>query len=132
MVFELVGGRPTLVLYNKIDLPPTFARSGVMPISAKHGQGLDAVKAAIVDRFLKNTVSNGGSEVMITNLRHRMALQKGFKALERMKQASEAAQSLEFLVADLSIAMDFLGEVTGEVTNEEILGEIFSKFCIGK
>ena len=132
MVLEMVGERPTLFLYNKIDLPPAFTRAQVIPISAKQDQGIDEVKRMIVGHFLKNTISGRGSEIVLTNLRHRTALQKGNESLERVREASLEKKSLEFLVADLSIAMDFLGEVTGDVTNDEILGEIFSKFCIGK
>lgn len=133
MVLELVEERPALFLYNKCDLSPSWEPDHPMlKISAKQGEGLDRVKSFLVAHFLRKNPSGQGAELVLTNLRHRLALQGGLETLERVKRASLERRSLEFLVVDLSMAMDHLGEVTGEVTNDEILGEIFSKFCIGK
>jgi tRNA modification GTPase len=140
MVFESVSGRPAFYLYNKIDLPPFFSGevlkkkfgTPVFPVSAKEGTGISDLKTAIYSHFVKRSGQGEDSDLILTNLRHKVALQKGIEALAKVREGCEEKRSLEFLVADLSIAMNFLGEITGEVTNEEILGEIFSKFCIGK
>ncbi len=136
MVFELVQGRPAFYLYNKVDLPPAVAKDALklelIPVSAKEGTGIDELKKKIFSHFIKSGVSGAGSDLILTNLRHKIALQKGFGALQQVKSGAAEKRGLELLATDLTVAMNFLGEVTGEVTNEEILGEIFSKFCIGK
>jgi tRNA modification GTPase len=140
MVFEAVQGKEVFYLYNKIDLPPFFSEEvlkkkfgvSVFPISAKEGAGIGELKKGIYSHFIKRSAEDKGSDLVLTNLRHRIALQKGLDALAKIREGCDERRSLEFLAADLSIAMNFLGEVTGEVTNDEILGEIFSKFCIGK
>jgi tRNA modification GTPase len=126
----LIGGRRSLIVFNKTDLPPAFdPPQEAIRASAKTGEGIGDLKKALADGFTGRTAD---AEVVLTNLRHRNALQKGSEALERVAQGVRAARSLELLAADLADAMTALGEVTGEVTNDEILGEIFSKFCIGK
>lgn len=72
------------------------------------------------------------SEILLTNSRHKDCLQKALVGLERVEEAVQARMSLEFLAADLLIATNHLSEITGEITNDEILGEIFARFCIGK
>lgn len=131
-VLELVRNQSTFYLYNKIDLPPLLQVEGIQffHISAKEGTGIDALKQGIVSHFIKDRLA--GSDLLLTNLRHRTALQKGLDCLASVRGGCAEKRSLELLVADLSEAMNFLGEVTGEVTSDEILGEIFSKFCIGK
>lgn len=129
-VRELIGGRRALTVFNKTDLSPAFdPPKDAIRVSAKTGEGVEGLKKAMAAAFSERT---DHAEVILTNLRHREALLKGAEALERVAEGARAAMSLELLAADLAIAMDALGEVTGEVTNEEILGEIFSKFCIGK
>jgi len=130
---KLLTGRRTLAAFNKSDLPPALdgfdPPSPSVRISARTGHGLDDLKRALSSLFLKRTAD---SEIILTNVRHRLALEKGLGALEQVAEGARESRSLEFLAADLAIAMNFLGEVTGEVTNDEILGEIFSRFCIGK
>jgi tRNA modification GTPase len=73
-----------------------------------------------------------GNEIIITELRHKVAIERAKKSLAAFLKAMERGESPEFLAVDLRSALDFLGEITGEVTTEDILGRIFSKFCIGK
>jgi len=69
---------------------------------------------------------------MITELRHKTAIQRSKTSLLSFLKALERGESPEFLAVDLRSAMDCLGEITGEITTEDILGRIFSKFCVGK
>lgn len=126
---SLVRERPCIEIINKADLPlASEHNSANLRVSAKTGAGIDELKKAIVSRFLKDETS----EVILTNLRHRQALERGLASLKDVSHGAREARALELLAADLTIAMNALGEVTGEVSTEEILGEIFSKFCIGK
>lgn len=125
-------------VYNKIDLPAAFpatylldrSRSNhLFPVSAKGGIGLEELKSSIRAHFLKGDRS---SDLVLTSLRHKMALEKGVEALHAVYESAQKRLSYEFLVSDLRIATNHLSEITGEITSEAVLGEIFSKFCIGK
>lgn len=137
LVFEAVSGRPHFALYNKIDLSPKFSskeldqKIGSTPllISTKTREGLDLLKERVRSHFLKKEFP---SDMTITHLRHKLALEKGLVALARAGEAAKQKTSLEFLAADLLIAANHLAEITGEVTTDQLLDEIFSKFCIGK
>ncbi len=71
-------------------------------------------------------------DVVVSNVRHYEALQNALKAIQRVKEGIQNEISGDFLSQDLRECMFFLGEITGEISNDEILGNIFSKFCIGK
>ena len=143
-IFETIiqwQGKPLFCIYNKTDLPPAFTREALQdrlgttvlfPLVARDGSGLEPLKKKILASFVKDRKDPSDGDLILTNLRHRTALQKGWDILERTRLASEEEKSLELLATDLRMATDTLGEVTGEVTNDQILGEIFSKFCIGK
>lgn len=140
LVIEAVRGSRFLAVCNKVDLDPAYPREllserlggrVVVPISAKEGIGLEELKGRVASSLLQSS-EKGAGDLVLTNLRHRVALQKGREALQEVEKGCLEKRSLELLAADLTCAMNFLGEVTGEVTNEEILSEIFSRFCIGK
>ncbi len=123
----------TLKLLNKSDLVRKTDGSfpEAVPISAKTHEGIDLLKKKIVDYFrIRKTAPQEG--LVLVNTRHRIALERSLQSLEKLRHSSSHKLSLEFLVADLNVLTDRLGEITGEITNDEILEEIFSKFCIGK
>ncbi|QQR81837.1 MAG: tRNA uridine-5-carboxymethylaminomethyl(34) synthesis GTPase MnmE [Deltaproteobacteria bacterium] len=123
----------SLSIFNKSDLDKKNNIQLVDPIfiSAKTGEGIDSLKRKIIDYF--NTTKSSSTEgLVLINIRHRVALERALKSLEKVQRSSVEKLSLEFLVSDLNILTDELGEITGEITNDEILGEIFSNFCIGK
>ena len=134
-VFSLVSQNSNVLLVlNKSDLPTQLALQKLpykqISVSSKSGDGIEDLKQNIVSHFQKNSVNSDG--IVITHLRHRIALEKALRSLVQLRQSSGDKLSLEFLVADLNSLTDQLGEMTGEITNDEILGEIFSNFCIGK
>jgi tRNA modification GTPase len=126
---------------NKIDLPPAweintiehlFSRDKrVLKISAKFGTGLDELKKTIIDLSGSGNDKNTGS-VMITNMRHKLAMEKAHKNIQAAKESIEGDMSPEFAAFDLREALDNLDEITGKKINDEILDKIFSSFCIGK
>ena len=84
---------------------------------------------------LKRVVNIGrvqGNDTILTNVRHYDALSRASQALTRAMFGLETAISGEFLSQDIREAMHYLGEITGEITTDEILGNIFKHFCIGK
>jgi tRNA modification GTPase len=126
---------------NKIDLPPAweintienlFPRDKrINKISAKFGTGLDELKKTIIDLSGSGDEKNTGS-AMITNMRHKLAMEKAHKNVQAAKESIEGCMSPEFAAFDLREALDNLDEITGKEINDEILDKIFSSFCIGK
>ena len=103
-----------------------------MTVSAKHGEGLDALRDAIVVCLGKETISTGGEGLVVTERRHRDALLKAIASLESLSASALAGAPLECLAMELREALAALGQITGETTPDEILDQIFSRFCIGK
>ena len=102
----------------------------LMEISAKENIHLQELKDEFSNYVenLKTTESN----VVITNQRHYEALQKSIEAVYKVKDAITHQISTELLAYELRNSLEYLGEISGEFTNDELLGNIFSKFCIGK
>ncbi len=99
-------------------------------ISAKHQRYIDTLEKALVDRVLQGTSATEGT--VVTNARHFHALQKVAISLAYIRQGLDEKLPGDLLSLDIRTCLQWLGEITGEVTNEEQLDWIFSKFCIGK
>ena len=131
-------GIPTLIVANKTDLLdattlinlPLPEGSELVQVSAKEKQHIDELKQLIYQKTVKGQLS--GDETLITNIRHLEALQKTEQALIRVLHGIESKVSSDFLAMDVKQALHYLGEITGAVTTNDLLDNIFSKFCIGK
>ena len=138
LALQLCRTEKTLLVINKsdqaqaCDLDRLTAFSRQVPVSAKYGLGLAELLAAIVDHLGKDTALAGGEGIVITERRHRDALLRAVKALEAFQLSITGSVHLEFLAMELREALTALGQVTGETTPDEILEQIFSRFCIGK
>lgn len=99
-------------------------------ISAKHGLHIETLRERLVDMLLQGQVNTEDS--IVTNARHYHSLQQILTALQDVRQALDAKIPGDLLALDIRRALHFLGEITGEVSNEDLLDYIFSKFCIGK
>jgi tRNA modification GTPase len=128
-----------LVALNKCDLPSfnwEILREAenipaVISVSAKTGDGLESLRAAIIQPFASDgTVAM--DDFLITNARHHDLLQRSMSALQASQAMLEQRASEELLLTGLYDALRYLGEITGEVTTEDVLTEIFATFCIGK
>ena len=130
-----------LVAINKTDLQPAWGTgeitgflsqdSKVIHISAKFDTGLDELKNILVDScFSENPTNTSGA--MITNMRHKIALEKALENVAAAKNSIITGISPEFTAFDLREALSNLDEITGRKINDEILDKIFSSFCIGK
>lgn len=140
---EILAGISTkkyLVAINKMDLPPAWGineipqlsqNREILKISAKFGTGIDELKNAVVANAGTDNVENAGA-VMITNMRHKSALEKAQSSLQKAKENITCGMSPEFTAFDLREALDNLDEITGKKIDDEILDRIFSSFCIGK
>ena len=99
-------------------------------ISAKNGFGLDELRRLLSDS--QKSAAPGHDQTVVTNLRHYQALTEACAALEKVEVSLSAGLTPDLLAEDLRQALSHIGEITGEVTSDEVLGEIFGRFCIGK
>jgi tRNA modification GTPase len=137
--YREVEERPHLVILNKRDLPAVAdgglfrgsGRAGEVPVSAKTGEGIDAILRAIADEILPGEGAIM-AEAPLTRIRHLDAARKADVALKRALDAAGRALPLEFIASDVRDAAQALAELTGEIAPEEVLEAIFSTFCIGK
>lgn len=122
---------PCLRVHNKVDLSgqPPGQRDGVVYIAAKHGWGLDALRAELQARMGYQGSSEGA---FMARRRHLQALAQAEAALERAAMQLQLARAGELVAEELRAAHDALGEITGKFTPDDLLGAIFSSFCIGK
>ncbi|HSD94691.1 MAG TPA: tRNA uridine-5-carboxymethylaminomethyl(34) synthesis GTPase MnmE [Syntrophales bacterium] len=139
-IVEANRGRNLVVAINKCDLtrvldggslPDELSGRELLPISAKTGEGLDALRRAVHDAINRST-GECHSDTVLTNLRHRLALERAHTSLRTAEQGLSGGLSPEFVAFDLREALGTLGEVTGQTVTEEVLDRIFSTFCIGK
>lgn len=123
-----------LLVANKMDLlnqaQLNTLPKGVIPISADRKQHIDDLKDKIYYAAIKEQLT--GNETLVTNIRHLEALQKTEEALNRVLNGIDGYITSDFLAMDIKQALHYLGEITGTVTTDDLLDNIFSKFCIGK
>jgi tRNA modification GTPase len=151
-VIKKIRGKRSIIAINKSDLhPPEDLCEGIgmhcrslMKISALTGEGIEDLKDRIFEESLGGATSEltgtrergsrpaEGSSVMVTNVRHKVSIDRSLEALQRAFVALAAETPLEIVAIEMRDALDRLGEITGTVTTEDILDKIFSEFCIGK
>ena len=125
-----IHGKTIVHVYNKVDIAPAFtAPENSIGISAKSGE-VDIIKERLV-AFAVEQYSTRNA-VTISNTRHYEALVRAQEAIHRVQEGLEMQISGEFLSMDLQDCLAALGEITGQITSQEVLNTIFSKFCIGK
>ena len=131
--------RRVLLAANKVDdwtesSPETLRIEGLdlVPLSARHGLGLDRLKRRLLREFEAIGGSSGGEAVVITRLRHREALIEATESVDRAIQGLKEGETADCIAVDLTGALDALGRITGRVRSDDLLTEIFSRFCIGK
>ncbi len=128
-------GIPYIKVGNKVDaaspeLVKKIENQDFVLIAASSQKNLDALKEAILNRVKVNTVKQG--DVLVTNLRHFQKLTETQDALTRVLQGLDTGITGDFLAMDIRQSLHHLGEITGQITSEDLLANIFSKFCIGK
>jgi tRNA modification GTPase len=133
--------KPLLVIINKVDLLSKDAVEAIRQeletlnlkletISAKQKTGIDELKNTLLS--FVNTGALRNNETIVTNSRHYDSLLKALEEIQKVKWGLDAGISSDLMAIDIRSALYFFGEITGEVTNDELLGNIFANFCIGK
>lgn len=135
-IIEKISERKAIAVLNKADLPShpgghNFPEGlPVINISARRPEGLDQLKNEIEKAVIRGVPGSDG--LIITNLRHKVAIDNAADALKRASSAMSMGLPLEISALELRQGLDSMGEITGEVTTDDILNKIFSEFCIGK
>ncbi len=146
-IVSLIGNRRMIVLLNKSDLKSavseeeiqSFLRENIPPYSSfkiiktsmTDGAGMEEFENMVREMFFEGDISYNG-ELVITNMRHREALQSAYESLELVKKSIEDGMEEDFYSIDLMDAYKELGKIVGEEVEEDLVEEIFSRFCMGK
>jgi len=131
-----------IIVFNKIDkisqeeqqileeefLPHVPAER--IYLSAKYKKNTEKLENALLKAA--NLPELNADDVIVTNMRHYEALTKALASVERVKNGLKTNLSGDFIAQDIRECMHYLGEITGEITTDEVLGNIFGRFCIGK
>lgn len=136
-LLDIARDRKHIVLINKADLAVTVADDAslagrpVYVISAHTGLGVERIKSALRAQLIFGGF-DAAESVTVTNVRHRDALRRAGESLGQALESTRCRMAGELISMDVRAAADALGEITGAITTDEILGRIFSEFCIGK
>ena len=138
-IISMLSGKKAIILYNKTDLKPVIRMDtleektghAVIPVSAKEETGIIELEEKIKEMFFGGELSFN-DEVYITNARHKAALEEADKSLDLVRNSIEMGMPEDFFSIDLMNAYENLGKILGESVGEDLVNEIFSKFCMGK
>lgn len=138
-IMEKIKDLNVIVLLNKTDLDPVvdvdeihkYLSQDILPFSAKNGQGLDYLEKMITDMFFTGQIMDS-NEVFLTNARHIAALSDANESLKHVVESISMDMPEDFLSIDLMDAYESLGIIIGESVEEDLVNEIFAKFCTGK
>lgn len=134
-----VEKKNAIILINKsdkelavsIDDIKKISSKDIITFSAKEGQGLDELENMIKQKFISKEI-NFNDQTIITNIRHQEIIKEAYKSLEMCILSIEEGYEEDFFTIDLLNAYEALGEIIGETVDDDVINEIFSKFCIGK
>ncbi len=138
-IIHMIQNKKAVILLNKSDLSTVINKKELkvwinkpmIEISTKEETGIHELEETLEHMFYKGEISFN-NEVYITNVRHKKALQDAYASLEKVKESIENQMPEDFFTIDLMDAYESLGSITGETVGEDLVNEIFSKFCMGK
>ena len=133
--------KPIIVVVNKVDLISSKQQLELLQqletlnvkqilLSAKNKEGIDELKNQLLS--FVNTGALRNNETIVTNTRHYDSLLKALEEIQKVKFGLHSGIPSDLMAIDIRQALYYFGEITGEVTNDELLGNIFANFCIGK
>jgi tRNA modification GTPase len=140
-ILKELEGRKKVVVLNKSDLPQRIpemkkeellCQDPVVQVSALRNTGIEELKGAVYSSLIHREIRNSAEYLIVTNVRHKMALSMAKESLLRAMDLMEVGAPLELTAFEIRSALDALGELVGETVTEDILNRIFDQFCIGK
>lgn len=139
-ILELIKNKKSIILLNKIDLEPVLteenealkeASEHIIKMSALNNIGIDELYDQITKLFELNEI-NLDNEIVITNVRHKNLISKAIENVKKTKRTIAEEMPLDIVAILIKDILEELGNITGEVVTEDIINEIFAKFCLGK
>ena len=138
-IIKLINNKQAIILVNKSDMDTVIniddlkkdSNRDVILFSAKNGEGMDQLEEEIRNMFYSGKVTYN-DQVYITNARHKEALENALESLKQVKNSVDAGMPEDFYSIDLMDAYTDLGLIIGESVEDDLVNEIFSKFCMGK
>ena len=139
-ILELIKNKNTIIVLNKMDLKPQITKGNekiletnktVIEISALNKTGIEELYNEISNMFGLNKIEVDNSEI-ITNIRHKNLVNQAIQNLDKSMQAINNNMPIDIISIDMQDILNSLGEITGESVSENIINEIFAKFCLGK
>ncbi len=149
-ILRMIQGKQAIILLNKSDLDKIVTKEEIkrqylllntvdnseeyipiIEISAKKKEGITELEKTLKEMFYEGKISFN-DEIYITNIRHKSALNHAFESLKKVRESIDANMPEDFYSIDLMDAYEELGNITGETIGEDLVNEIFSKFCMGK
>ena len=138
-IIQMIQNKRAIILLNKSDLHPVTTEEEikirtnqkVIAVSAKERQGIDELETTIKEMFFHGNLQFN-DEIYITNIRHKSALMNALESMKLVKRSIEDGMPEDFYSIDLMNAYEELGTIIGESVEDDLVNEIFSKFCMGK
>ena len=139
-ILKLIENKKSIILLNKNDLNPVIsendeklkkASKNILKISALNKTGIDELYEKISELFNLNEI-NLDNDILITNVRHKNIISKSLENVKKANEALNMNMPIDIITIYIKEILEDLGEITGEVVTEDIINEIFSKFCLGK
>lgn len=139
-ILKLIEGKKCIIILNKIDLNKVISpnneefkkfRDSIIEISALNNIGIDQLFDKITKLFELSEI-NVDNDLVITNLRHKNLITQAIESIDKTKSTIQENMPLDIIAVYIKEILENLGSITGEYVTEEIIGEIFSKFCLGK
>ncbi len=139
-ILEIIKGKKVIILLNKIDLKQKLHKedadfkevtTSIMEISALNNIGIDEVYKEITKLFEINEI-NIDNDLVITNIRHKNLIHQARQSIQKTKNTIKEKMPIDIVAVYIKEILEELGNITGEFVTEDIINEIFSKFCLGK
>ena len=139
-ILNLIKGKKSIVILNKIDLNAILSENddrftnvseNILKLSALNGEGLEKLYETISKMFSLNEI-NLDNEIVITNLRHKNLISKALINVKKSEEAIEQNMPVDIIAIFIKDILEDLGNITGDVVTDDIINEIFYKFCLGK
>ena len=129
-LIKMAEGRPCITLLNKADKGLVLKEKGI-EVSMLRREGIDRIEDAI-ESFVDSGKVRRNSDVIVTNVRHADLIRKALSELSEAKAMCERKEAMDFIEVNVKAAFDYLGEIIGETAGDEVIDEVFSRFCLGK
>ena len=139
-ILDLIKNKKSIIILNKIDLETVLKEDDerlkqisnhILKISALNNEGVENLQEEIITLFNLNEI-NFDNEILVTNIRHKNLITKAIKNVRQVKETLKNNMPLDIIAIFLKNILEDLANITGEIVNEDIINEIFSKFCLGK